>query len=56
MEIEMTDSTSRALHEDVCEYKEDLLIPIQEERLRSVVQEMTHSCREETTIDHVGAA
>lgn len=56
MEAKMTDSTSRALHEDVCEYKEDLLIPIQEERLRSVVQEMTHSCREETTIDHVGAA
>lgn len=40
----------------VCEFEEDVLIPVHEERLRGAVQAMVRSCEEEETVDHVGAA
>jgi len=39
-----------------CEFEEDLLIPLQEDRLRAAVEGIVRSCRDERTIDHVGAA
>lgn len=39
-----------------CEFEEDLLIPLQEDRLRAAVGGIVRSCRDERTIDHVGAA
>jgi serine O-acetyltransferase len=42
--------------ENVCEFQEDALMPLQEERFRGVVQEMVKSCADERTVDHVGAA
>ncbi len=42
--------------EHVCEYEEDALIPLQEERFRAVVREMVKSCDDEHTIDNVGEA
>lgn len=42
--------------EDVCDFKEDALIPSQEQRLKKVVDRMVESCWEEETIDHIGAA
>jgi serine O-acetyltransferase len=42
--------------DNVCEFQEDILIPLQEDRLRSAVQEMANSCADESTVDHVGAA
>jgi len=44
------------LLENICEYEEDVLLPIQEERLKAAVDAMVRSCHEESTIDHVGAA
>jgi len=52
----MTDNIGRAFQENICEYKEDILLPVQEGRLKSVVENLARSCREEATIDHVGAA
>ncbi|AFM23073.1 serine O-acetyltransferase EpsC [Desulfomonile tiedjei] len=52
----MSDGIKPLLADSICEYKEDVLIPVQEERLRTVVQEMVHSCREASTVDNVGAA
>jgi serine O-acetyltransferase len=42
--------------EGVCEFAEDDLLPIQEERLKAAVDAMVESCAEEETVDHVGAA
>ena len=42
--------------DNVCEFQEDILIPAQEDRLRSAVQGMTNSCADEKMVDHVGAA
>jgi serine O-acetyltransferase len=53
----MADTSSGGLPQDrFCEFEEDLLIPVQEDRLRAAVTEMVHSCRDERTVDHVGAA
>jgi serine O-acetyltransferase len=52
----MSDGPKPLLADDICEYKEDILVPVQEDRLREVVRAMVHSCEEETTVDHVGAA
>jgi len=41
---------------NVCEFEEDPLIPLHEERLRSSVEAMVASCLDDDTIDHVGAA
>jgi serine O-acetyltransferase len=49
----MADSIKR---ENICEFEEDVLIPVQDERLKSAVAEMVRSCLDEKTIDHVGAA
>jgi len=43
-------------HENVCEFEEDPLIPLHEERLRGAVEAMVASCLDDDTIDHVGAA
>jgi serine O-acetyltransferase len=42
--------------EKFCEFEEDAAIPLEDDRLRSVVTEMVRSCEEEKTVDHVGAA
>ncbi|MGC8603220.1 MAG: serine acetyltransferase, partial [Desulfomonilaceae bacterium] len=42
--------------ESVCEFKEDQLIPAQENRIRKVIAAMVKSCSDHKTIDHVGAA
>jgi serine O-acetyltransferase len=42
--------------ENICEFQEDILIPVQEDRLRAAVQGMARSCADERTVDHVGAA
>lgn len=53
----MTNKTDGGLpKERFCEFEEDLLIPLQEDRLRAAVAEMVRSCRDERTVDHVGAA
>jgi serine O-acetyltransferase len=43
-------------HGNLCEFEEDTLIPSQEDRIKSAVIEMVRSCRDERTVDHVGAA
>jgi len=40
---------------DFCEFKEDQLIPSQENRIREVISAMVRSCNDDKTIDHVGA-
>ncbi len=53
----MVDSTDEGLpKERFCEFEEDLLVPVQEDRLRAAVAEMVRSCQDERTVDHVGAA
>lgn len=42
--------------ESVCDFKEDQLIPAQEERIRNVIKAMVQSCSDDKTVDHVGAA
>lgn len=42
--------------EGLCEFSEDNLFPVQEERLKAAVEAMVCSCAEEETVDHVGAA
>ena len=42
--------------DNICEFQEDILIPVQEDRLRSAVQGMANSCADKKTVDHVGAA
>jgi serine O-acetyltransferase len=39
-----------------CEFTEDVLLPIQEDRLRAAVEGVVQSCVDERTVDHVGAA
>ena len=53
----MANDTGRpAGKESFCEFEEDLLIPIEEERLKAAVTEMVCSCRNERMVDHVGTA
>lgn len=53
----MADNTDGRVGRDhFCEFEEDLLIPLQEERLRDAVADMVGSCGDERTVDHVGAA
>jgi serine O-acetyltransferase len=42
--------------ESLCDFSEDSSIPVNEDRLRNAVSEMVQSCRDDDTIDHVGAA
>ncbi|MBI4966108.1 MAG: serine acetyltransferase [Desulfomonile tiedjei] len=42
--------------ERFCEFQEDLLIPLQEDRLKAAVAQIARSCRDERTVDHVGTA
>ncbi len=49
----MNDKNER---ESLCEFEEDVLIPVQDERLKVAVDRMVQSCVDEKTIDHVGAA
>ena len=42
--------------EKVCEFEEDAALPVEESRVRAVVEEMVRSCENENTVDHVGAA
>ncbi len=53
----MTKQVDPASHgKIVCEFEEDPLIPIHEQRLKAAVVAMVDSCHEEETVDHVGAA
>ncbi|MFZ5865093.1 MAG: serine O-acetyltransferase EpsC [Thermodesulfobacteriota bacterium] len=53
----MTDSVKPdVIQETVCEFEEDMHLPLQEERIRKVVAGMVESCADHRTIDHVGAA
>ncbi len=40
----------------VCEFEEDVLVPVQEDRLKAAIAATVQSCADETTVDHVGAA
>ena len=42
--------------DDICEFQEDTILPVQEQRLRKTVAAMVQTCKEESTVDHVGAA
>jgi serine O-acetyltransferase len=42
--------------DNICEFEEDVLLPVQENRLKSAVGEMVKSVLDESTVDHVGAA
>ncbi|MCX5861485.1 MAG: serine O-acetyltransferase EpsC [Desulfomonile sp.] len=42
--------------QNVCEFEEDSLLPSQESRLKEAVAQMVQSCKDERTVDHVGAA
>jgi serine O-acetyltransferase len=39
-----------------CEFEDDPLIPLQEQRFRAAVEAVVRSCHDEATVDHVGAA
>lgn len=53
----MTDRIDpKTFDESVCEFEEDLVVPLHEERLKAVVGKLTLSCQEEETVHHVGAA
>jgi serine O-acetyltransferase len=43
-------------HENLCEFEEDALIPTQDDRIKAAVLEMVRSCKDDRTVDHVGAA
>ena len=40
----------------LCEFEEDVLVPLQEDRLKAAIAATVQSCADETTVDHVGAA
>jgi serine O-acetyltransferase len=40
----------------VCEFEEDVLIPIQGDRLKAAISATVKSCADESTVDHIGAA
>jgi serine O-acetyltransferase len=42
--------------DNACEFEEDTLIPLQEERLKAAIGRMVDSCADKSTVDHVGAA
>ncbi|HMK36052.1 MAG TPA: serine O-acetyltransferase EpsC [Desulfomonilaceae bacterium] len=46
----------KAAQENVCEFEEDVLLPLQEDRLKAAVAGVVKSCLDEKTVDHVGAA
>ncbi|MBM3299471.1 MAG: serine acetyltransferase, partial [Deltaproteobacteria bacterium] len=48
--------TDQETGKSICEFEEDALLPAHDKRLRAAVEAMVHSCAEEETIDHVGAA
>jgi len=48
--------SEKSQRETVCEFEDDVLIPVQDQRLKAAVAEMVQSCLDEKTIDHVGAA
>ena len=53
----MDDCTNGEPRNDaVCEFREDDLVPLYEERFRGAVDAMVQSCCELGTVDHVGAA
>ncbi len=52
----MSDQKHEMAEQNICEFEEDALLPVQEDRLRNVVDRMVKSCKEGNGIDHVGAA
>ncbi len=53
----MTDRVDTALRgQSFCEFEEDILIPLQEDRLNAAIAATVQSCADERTVDHVGAA
>jgi serine O-acetyltransferase len=53
----MTDPREpRTRSESFCEFEEDVLLPLQEDRLKAAVDGVVRSCLDENTVDHVGAA
>ncbi len=52
----MADTTDpTASGHDVCDFQEDTLLPIQEDRLTAAISAVVRSYRDETTVDHIGA-
>ena len=47
---------SAATRKSLCEFEEDVLVPLQEDRLKAAIAATVQSCADETTVDHVGAA
>jgi serine O-acetyltransferase len=53
----MTKQVDTTAHgKSVCEFEEDVLVPIQGDRLRAAISATVQSCADETTVDHIGAA
>ncbi|MGD9817902.1 MAG: serine O-acetyltransferase EpsC [Desulfomonilaceae bacterium] len=47
---------TKSKFDDVCDFQEDSILPVQEDRLRKTIVAMVQTCQEENTVDHVGAA
>ena len=53
----MTKQVDPAAHgKSVCEFEEDVLVPVQDDRLKAAISATVQSCADEQTVDHVGAA
>ncbi len=39
-----------------CEFREDEIQPVQDDRIRSAIKQVVQSCLDERTVDHIGAA
>ena len=53
----MTEQVNPAAHgKNICEFQEDVLVPVQDDRLKAAILATVQSCADEQTVDHVGAA
>ncbi|MGO9568270.1 MAG: serine O-acetyltransferase EpsC [Desulfomonilaceae bacterium] len=53
----MTKQVDPAAHgKSVCEFEEDVLVPVQDDRLKAAISATVQSCADEQTVDNVGAA
>ncbi len=43
-------------HGNVCEFREDELLPVQEDRIKDAINCLVKSCRDEGAVDHIGAS
>lgn len=51
-----TNDSHSTRHGFTCEFHEDELVPVQEDRIKKAIMKMVKSCLDERTVDHVGAA